>query len=354
MFKRVLGIHFRIINIWFGFGLFLIVISNLPHQSGVPIFSWINASVYFFLFLQCLFLFLQAQSNKFIYLNIALFSLINCLGLTYIFIGEEYLFGSPYLAWYLYEYQTIALNFSFTLSIVYICIKYLFRNFSPLRIYAISLAIILPILIWHFYPFFLDKNYIFDIEHQALFYKNLLYFNFLPLFFLIFFGILLYRYDKSLGEHLNTIMVCFFIMAITDISNLLGYVYNIMIFQFTQYVLLITLSFFLITMFKLLNHSYSAFGRFYDSIVVEGKNPGVPIKRKKSTGVLILGFARAYFHQRRNTITFATLFFIFLINYFDVPIFVKLNLAVLSFGVLILFFYLTVLYQKRSKEVNLI
>jgi len=352
MFKKVLGIHFRIINIWFGFGLFLIVISNLPHQSGVPIFSWINVSVYFLLFLQCLFLFLQAQRNKFIYLNIALFSLISCLGVTYIFIGEEGLFGSYRTSFCLYEYQTISLNFSCTLCIVYICIKYLFRNFSPLRIYAISLSIILPILIWQFYPFFLDKYYILD--HEALFDKSLLYFNFLPLFFLIFFGMLLYRYDKSLGEHINAIMVCFFIMTITDITTSLGYVYHIMNFQLTQFVLLITLSFFLITMFKLLNYSYSVFGRFYDSIMVETKNLGVPIKRKKGTGVLILAFARAYFHQRRNTIIFGTLFFIFFINYFDVPIFVKLNLAVLSFGVLILFFYLTALYQKRSKEGNLI
>ena len=190
MFKKVFGIHFRIINIWFGFGLFLIVISNLPHQS-VPIFSWINVSLYFLLFLQCLFLFLQAQSNKFIFLNIALFSLISCLGVTYIFIGEENLFGSQNLAWYLYEYQLIALNFSCTLCIVYICVKYLFKNFSPLRIYAISLSIILPILLWHFFPSLLDKNYI--IEQEALFDKSVLYFNFLPLFFLIFFGILLYR-----------------------------------------------------------------------------------------------------------------------------------------------------------------
>ncbi len=352
MFKKIFGIHFRIINIWFGFGLFLIVISNLPHQSGVPIFSWINVSVYFLLFLQCLFLFLQAQSNKFIFLNIAFFSLISCLGSTYIFIGEEFLFGSYNLALTLYEYQTIALNFSFTLCTVYICIKYLFRNFSPLRIYAISLSIILPILIWHFYPFFLDKNYI--IANEALFDKNLLYFNFLPLFFLVFYGILLYKYDTSLGEHINTIMVCFFIMTITDITNLLGYVYHIMNFQLTQFVLLITLSFFLITMFKLLNHSYSAFGQFYDSIMAEGKNFGVPIKRKKSNGVLILGFVRAYFHQRRNAITFGTLFFIFFLNYFDVPVFLKLSLAILSCGVLILFFYLTALYQKRLKEGNLI
>ncbi len=351
MFNKIFGIHFKIINIWFGFVLFLIIISNLPHQS-VPIFSWINVSLYFLLFLQCLYLFKQGRDNKFIFLNIALFALLTCFSFFSIFIGQENLFGSDDLAWYYYEYLTIIFNFSFALCIVYLCIKYLFITLKPIRIYAISLAVILPFLLWHFYPALFDKNYI--IEHEALFDKSELFFNFLPLFFLIFYGILLYKYDRSLGEHINAIMVCFFIMTITDITNLLGYVFHIMNFQLTQFVLLITLSFFLITMFKLLNYSYSAFGRFYDSIIVETKNLGVPIKRKKSTGVLILAFARAYFHQRRNTITFGTLFFIFLINYFDVPIFVKLNLAVLSLGVLILFFYLTALYQKRSREGNLI
>jgi len=278
--------------------------------------------------------------------------LLTCLSFFSIFIGQENFFGSDDLAWYFYEYLTIIFNFSFALCIVYLCIKYLFITLKPLRIYAISFAIILPILIWHFYPFFLDKHYILD--HEALFDKGLLYFNFLPLFFLVFFGMLLYKYDRSLGEHINAIMVCFFVMAITDIANLLGYVYHIVIFQLTQYVLLLTLSFFLITMFKLLNHSYSAFGQFYDSIVVENKNLGVPIKRKKSSGVLVLDFARVYFHQRRNAITFGTLLFIFFINYFTVPIFVKLTIAVLSCGVLILFFYLTALYQKRLKEGNLI
>ncbi len=306
MVTKIFGIHYKIINIWFGFALFLIVISNLQHQN-VPIFSWINWSVYFFLFLQSFYLYRRAENNKFCFLNISGFALFSSLTFIRIFTGEQGFFGSTYLAWYLYEYFIIAINFSFTLCVIYICIKYLFRNFHPFRIYTISLSIILPILIGQFYPVFLDKYYILD--HETLFDKSLLYFNFLPLFFLIFYGILLYKYDRSLGEHINTIMVCFFIMTITDTANLLGYVYHIMNFQLTQFVLLISLSFFLITMFKLLNHSYSAFGQFYDSIMAEGKNFGVPIKRKKSNGVLILGFVRVYFHQRRNAITFGTLFF---------------------------------------------
>jgi len=351
MFKKNFGIHFRIINVWFGFGLFLILISNLPHQD-VTIFSWINVSLYFLLFLQSLYLFFQTQSNKFVFLNIAVFAVLTCIDFTSIFIGQKYLFGSNDLAWYFYEYLTIALNFSFTLCIVYICINYLFRNFKPVRIYVISLAIILPILLWHFYPALLDKTFI--IKQEALFDKSVLYFNFLPLFFLVFYGILLYKYDKSLGEHINAIMVCLFIMTITEIPNMLGYVYHIMNFQLTQYVLLINLSFFLTTMFRMLNYAHSEFGQLYDSIMVDSKKFGVPIKRKKSRGVLIIAFVRAYFHQRRNSIVFGTLFFIFFINYFDVPMFIKLNLAIVSFGGLILFFYLTALYQKRLKEGNLI
>ena len=211
---------------------------------------------------------------------------------------------------------------------------------------------ILPILLWNFYPALLDKNYI--IEQEALFDKSELFFNFLPLFFLIFYGILLYKYDRSLGEHINTIMVCFFIMTITDTANLLGYVYHIMNFQLTQFVLLINLAFFLTTMFRMLNYAHSEFGQLYDSIMGDSKKFGVPVKRKKSGGVLIIAFVRAYFHQRRNSIVFGTWFFIFFINYFDVPMFIKLNLAIVSFGVLILFFYLTALYQKRFKEGNLI
>ncbi|MFQ5676556.1 MAG: hypothetical protein ACE5G1_11710 [bacterium] len=210
----------------------------------------------------------------------------------------------------------------------------------------------MPILIWHFYPFLWDPNFV--IEYEVLFDKRLLFFNFLPLFFIVFYGMLLYKYDKSLGEHINTIMVCFFILNITDIPNQLGYVYHIMIFIITQCTLLFSLSFFIITIFKLLNHAYSPFGQFYDSIISEQKNLGIPIKRKKSTAVPVLDFAKAYFHQKRNTLAFGALLLIFAMNYWTIPGFVKLNMAAISLVILILFFYLTALYQKRSQKGDLL
>jgi len=352
MSTKNLNIHFRIINYWLIFVLFLIIVSNLSHQE-VPILSWVNCSLYFLLFLQCFYLFIQDRKNKFVFFNIGVFALFHSLSFTNIFIGEQNLLGNDFQAYYFFEYRHIILSLLFVLCIVYTCIKYLFNNLRPLPIYGITLAVVLPIFVWHYYPFLLDKQYILSIE-DAVLYQRILYFNFLPLFFVILYGVCLYKYDRSLGEHINTIMVCFFIMIIMDITNLVGDIYKIAVFSLSQYVLLITLSFFLITMFRLVNYLYSEFGQFYDSIVTTGNNLGVPIKRKKAVSLSAIDFAKAYFHQRRNAVGFLTLLLVFGINYFSDSVFFKLNMAMLSFGVMVLFYYFTALYQKRLKTNNLL
>lgn len=351
-FSKNLNIHIKTINFWFSFVLFLMVISHLPHQP-VPFLSWLNCSLYFLVFLQSLFLFKQNTSNKFIFLNIGIFALFHSLTFTNIFIGRPFLIKNDYLAYYLFEYRIIFLSFLFALCIIFICIKYLLETSSDLRIYLISFSILIPIFLWHYFPYLADKAHIFDIE-DAVLYRGVLLFNLLPLIFLIFYGIQLYKHDRSLGAHINTIMVCFFIITIMDMTNLIGNIYEITIFSYTQYVLLVNLSFFLITMFRLLNHAYSDFGIFYDRIVTSGNHLGVPIKRKKNLSAAALEFVKAYFHHRRNTLGFMTLIFIFCINYFQASLFLKLNLAVISFCGLVLFLYFTALYEKRLGKGNLI
>jgi hypothetical protein len=139
-----------------------------------------------------------------------------------------------------------------------------------------------------------------------------------------------------------------------DITDLFGYIYRITIFSLSQYVLLLNLTFFFVTLFNRLNYVYSEFGQFYDNLVISGNNLGVPVKRKKSATISLLDLAKAYFHQRRNTLGFMTFLFIFFINYFNISPFFKLNIAVLTIGVLVLFFFMTALYQKRSQKGELI
>jgi len=347
-----LNVHFKTINYTLAFVLFLIVISNFPHDAQ-PIVSWINCSIYFLIFLQSVFLIKQTRQNKSVFFNFALFALFHSLNFVIAYMGERHWFGSPDITWKVYVYYYILLTFLFSFSSLFICVKYFFNRMGNAGVYAISLAIIIPVFLWHFYPIVLNPQSIFSLNNIDL-NKLILRIDFLPLFFLILYGVLLYQYDRSLGEHINTIMVCFFIMTIMDITNLVGSIYKIMIFSFTQYVLLTTLTFFVITCFRLINHVYSTFGQFYDAVALSGASIGVPIKRKKSASVSFLTLARAYFHQRRNTIAFLTLVFIFCINYFSLSLFVKLNLAVFSFGALLLFYYLSALYHKRLRTGNIL
>jgi len=351
MISKMFNIHFRVVNVWFTFVLLLIVISNLPHQSA-PIISWINCAIYFLLFLQSLYLYKRENYNKDIFLNISLFTLFHSLSFLYVFTGSTELVGNDYTAWYFYGYLSIFQSFFFAFCIVYICVKYFLKNLSTFWLYALSLILVLPFLLWQYYPFIIDKAYI--IQHDSGFDKSVLMFDFLPLSFVALYAVLLYKYDWSLGEHINSIMVCFFLMIIMDITNLAGNIYDITIFALSQYVLSLTLSFFILTMFRRLNFAYTEFGQFYDDIVMSGNKWGVPIKRKKGTSLPVVELAKAYFHQRKNTVGFLSLISIFCINYFSVSPFLKLNLAVICFGVVVLFFYLTALYQKRLKNGDLI
>lgn len=353
MYYKHLHVFYRIINIWLAFILFLVVISNLPHDR-IPGLSWLNSSIYFLMFLLAIHIAARDTNNRFIFINIGMFALFHSLSFVDLFIGDANLVGNDVLAYSLFGYQELILIFLFAFSIVFICIKYQFKDLKPLAVYGISLLVILPVFLWHFYPYLVDNRYILHVD-VAEFYKRFLYFNFLPLFFIISYGFILYKYDRSLGEHINTIIVCFFIMLLMDITNTLGYVYKITIFSLSQYVLLLNLSFFLLILFKRLNYMYSEFGQFYDRLVVSGNDMGVPIKRKRSSYTALLNFTKLYFYQRRNALGFASLVLIFCINYFvDVSPFVKLNLAALSFGILVVFFYIAALYHRRLEKGRLL
>lgn len=343
------GTYVKIINYWLSYILLLAIISNLPHEN-IPILSWFNFSIYFLLFLHCIFIIKKERHNKSIFLNLGLFLFFYSFSFVPQYISDNYLY------YYVFAYRKIFLSFLLSFSIIYICIKYLFNNRKSSLVYVLSFAVIVPIYIWHFYPYLLDKDYILVIEDLSIFYKSILEVSFLPLFFVIFYALLLYRYDRSLGEHINSLMVCFFIMTLLEITDIFGYIYNIKLFSLSQYILLLNLSFFLITLFRKLNYIYSEFGQFYDTIVITGKHMGVPIKRKRSSRISLFAFsvAKAYFHEKRNTFGFITFLFMICINYFNFYPFLKLNIIVLFFGALLLIFYLTALYQKRSQNGELL
>lgn len=340
---------YRIVNLWFAFVLFLILISNLPHQS-VPIFSWFNYSLYFLLFLLCVFIYIKEPVNKAIFFNVGLLCLLYSISFINLLIGNNYVFDNEYLAYYVFQYRTMLLSFLMAFSVIFICVRYMSKELSTLSSYLVTLAVVLPFFLWHFFPYLADRNYLLQVD-TAVFYKSMFYFTFLPLFGIFFYGYLLYKNENSLGEYINALMVCFFLLTMIDLTDMFGYIYEIKLFSLSQYVSLLILSFFILTFFRKLNYVYSDFGQFYENALITGTYMGVPIKKKKNRGVSsLIAFVKSYFKYRRNSFIFLSLIFILCLNHLNLPAYLKLNVAVLAFSSLLLFFYIIVLYQKRIRN----
>ncbi len=348
------SIHFKILNLTLLFVFFLSVIAYLPHQK-VPVLSWTNNCLYFLMFLQCVFIYRKETNNRDIFFNIGLLCFFYSFSFVNVFIGDGYLLGNDFLSFYLCQYRTILLSFLLGLSVLYICVKYMVATLSKRYVYLITFACIVPALIWSFYPFFVDKDYLLTLPDYTELFKSVFVFTLLSFVATCVYGIYLYKKQKSLGEHINSLMVCFFIMTLLDLTDSFGYVYKIKLFSISQYVLLAILSFFIITLFRKLNYVYSEFGQFYESLVVSGNKYGVPIKRKKDIVISpFLRFFETYFHHRRNILGLIALILVVWINFLHVSTFLKLNLVVAFTAFLILSGYMLALLHKRMSKDNLL
>jgi len=343
------SVLFRIINFWFAFVFFLVLISNLPHQT-VPLFSWLNCSLYFLLFLLCVFIFIREPVNKAIFFNIGLLCLLYSFSFVNVLIGNENVFGDEYLAYDVFQYRTMLLSFLMAFSVIFICVRYLFKNLKTRTSYLITFLVVLPFFIWHYLPFLADRTYLLRVD-TTVFYKSMLYFTFLPFFATCFYGYLLYKKEESLGEYINSLMVCFFLLTVVDITDIFGYIYQIKLFPLSQHISLFILSFFILTFFRKLNYAYSDFGQFYEHALISGNYLGVPIKKKRNKSIApLIAFIKSYFKYRRNTFIFLSLAFIICLEHAGLPPYLKLNVAVLAFCSVVLLFYIIALYQKRVRN----
>lgn len=350
--------YFKILNLWLGFVLFLSLISQVPNYI-THFMTWVNYSLFFFIFLQCVIIVRKEVNNKAIFINLAAYSLIYSLSFLNSFIGKGAWIENDQLANYIFQYRSILLGFLLSISIIYICVRFVFRGISTIQNYLIALLILMPVFIWHFGPYFLDKNYLFDITTKrfdyTIFDQSQLQFTFFSFSLICAYAILLYKEENSLGEYVNALMVCFFILCLLDIVDIFSVLYHIKLFYLSQYVLFTILIMFIVILFRKVNFVYSDFGQFYDCIVVDGNKWGIPIKRKRnSLAQSFLTTIRQYLVLRKNTFGFVILSFVFSLNYLEISLFLKLNIAAVTFAIIVLFFYISALYQKRLSSGNLL
>jgi hypothetical protein len=348
-------VHIKIINIWLAIIAAMVLFANIPHLS-FPWESWLNYALYVLLFLLCVFIARKEPHNKAIFVNLAIVCFI--LGFSFLntYIGPNYLFGDLDLMSAVFQYRSMAVAFFLALSVVYLCVRYVCLDYPVLVSYSLSIVMILPFFLWYFLPYLMDPRYLGTLDSGWIpFFKDLLKFTFLPLFFLFLYGALLYRNERSMGEHINTLAVCFLIMLAVNIVQYMSMIYGVQIFEVGQRILMITLAFFTVTLLAKLHYIYSDFGVLYDRLLVGKKDFGIKIKRRRNRLLAtLLGLAKSYIHERKHIVGLFTLMLVVMVNFLKLSTYVRIHLIVFLGVVCMLLLYLLALQSKRAEKNHLI
>jgi hypothetical protein len=153
--------------------LILWVVAILTYVVGINLFpnipsqlsARINQSIQLLLFFISIFVFLEEpiRKNKFIFLNFSAYFSMSFFSFCYDFVGKTFLLEK--YARHLYsQYFTIAYILLLGLSVVYIVIDLLFKEFKVYQKYIITLAIVGGFFIAYFYPFCSNPLYLYSTE----------------------------------------------------------------------------------------------------------------------------------------------------------------------------------------------
>ena len=155
----------KIFWIWLGgVTTFAVTLLLLPNYHGVQAAGFINYSVQFLLFILSVYLakLEPTKKNKFIFINFgALFSL-SIASHAYNFIGPGMLLFSSEAFARLYANQYVlfgAFYFLLGISIVYVSIDVLFREYKTWQKYAISFLIVGSFFGYYFHPLLTDPKF---------------------------------------------------------------------------------------------------------------------------------------------------------------------------------------------------
>lgn len=354
MLKKNSNLIFRLLNIWFAFIVILYLSSYLPRWNNVSYHTWINEAFYFLLFLLAIFIYFREPYNKDIYLNISLFMFVHAFSFINIFVGEGFLIGDDYALYHFYIYRKIVLCFFFSLSIIYIVLKYLLMIKKTWLHYLITLSILMPVFLYRFYPYFEDSQFFFGLGASYLtdIHQRILFVYSLSLVSIFLYGYLLYKKDKILGTYINSLMAILFIFLVTDMVDMFSQIYDFHVFSLSQYVLTINLFFLFIILFRKLFFLCTEYGRFYESLINNKINLGkIKIKRHRSElNAQLFSLLKLYFYQRKNYLITLTIITAILFAYFQFPRYFTINVTAIFLCVTVLFWFVNALYNKRAKR----
>ena len=151
----------KILFIWVALHLlYAVALLFLPH-TDIPIPSLISRTTQSLLLVISIFISMREPSrkNKFIFLNLACFFVV--LVLCY---ADDFISAQNYSRYLFDQYVSIASTWFSSLSVVYLVIDLLFRNFKIYQKYLSSLAIVFAFFLYYFHPYIQNSLYLYSTE----------------------------------------------------------------------------------------------------------------------------------------------------------------------------------------------
>ena len=184
------------------------------------------------------------------------------------------LFLSPYLQSDIYVYSTMLLPFFVCWTVVYVLMEYIFADWSPPKRMLLTLAIVLPVWLAAFYPYYIDPRALAlapQASNPLLYYQPLYihaaYVNFLSLAAVGTFFMIKLRSDKATAVYVDTLMFWFSLFVIFEILYNLANATNFSLFTISQYAGMGTLLLIAGTLIMRLRFQ-SHTGMFYESQIL--------------------------------------------------------------------------------------
>lgn len=353
MFRSTYITHIKIVNLWLLFILTMVVASHFEHWSTLETLSWVNFSLFFFLFLQSLFIALKEIAHRGLFINLAIWTLFSSIQILNAFVGPGYaLGGSAKLAYELVYCRSMIMPFLATYTIINVVICISFREIRPWICALCSIAIASGVA-WYLYGSIFQAPLIetnpATISAQT--FKLLL----LPFIALLGYWVYQFKSDPPISEHIKVLLGFFFVYLVIELTDLFTMLYKIKLYAVSQVVLFSTLLFLMIIFFNRLNYISSDFGQYYERLLMNGRRAGVAIVRKQSQNLRpVFDLFQKYFFARPGYGAISFLAAIVFMSYLKAPESVFVNLAAIAIAFLLLFVYWWGLSRKRDLQHNVI
>jgi hypothetical protein len=157
----------KIFFLWLGFLGLSGVFTLLPHAE-IGLTALVNEGLRLLLFLISILILWKEpnRTNKFLFLNFAVFfsfSLFQYL-YNYIGLGGSLLANEPFARHYYYQYVTLGFYFFLSLAIIYTVIDSLFRDFKVYQKYLLALLVVGGFTALYYRPYFQDAKFLYKTE----------------------------------------------------------------------------------------------------------------------------------------------------------------------------------------------